>query len=60
METSYEVQLVESSRRLGLGNFLVRGLIGIARKWKMEKVMLTCLKGGVYCLHSSSELNLVP
>lgn len=43
---SYEVQLVESARRLGLGNFLVHELISVAKKWKMDKVMLTCLKGG--------------
>lgn len=42
---SYEVQLAEGYRGLGLGQFLVDELITIGRKWRMEKVMLTVLKG---------------
>ncbi|EKM61181.1 uncharacterized protein PHACADRAFT_134503 [Phanerochaete carnosa HHB-10118-sp] len=40
----YEVQLCESSRRLGLGRFLMHEIIRIGRAWNMEKVMLTVLK----------------
>ena len=42
---SYEVQLDQQFRRLGLGQFLVGELIRIGKSWKMEKVMLTALKG---------------
>ncbi|KIP12440.1 hypothetical protein PHLGIDRAFT_61775, partial [Phlebiopsis gigantea 11061_1 CR5-6] len=41
----YEVQLTEAFRQLGLGRFLIHELIRIGRRWKMEKVMLTVLKG---------------
>ncbi|GJE87583.1 GNAT family N-acetyltransferase [Phanerochaete sordida] len=40
----YEVQLDTSSRRLGLGKFLMDELIHIGSTWNMEKVMLTVLK----------------
>lgn len=40
----YEVQLTESARRKGLGEFLMKLLERIGNHWKMDKVMLTVFK----------------
>ncbi|KAI0094735.1 acyl-CoA N-acyltransferase [Irpex rosettiformis] len=40
----YEVQVAESWRRYGIGRFLVDQIIQIARRFKMQKVLLTVLK----------------
>lgn len=54
----YEIQLTESARRKGLGEFLMKLLEQIGSHWKMDKVMLTVFKcklsptmhvSGFYC-----------
>lgn len=40
----YEIQLTESARRKGLGEFLMKLLEQIGSHWKMDKVMLTVFK----------------
>jgi hypothetical protein len=43
--TSYEIQLTESARNNGLGEYLMGLLSQIGSYWKMDKVMLTVFKG---------------
>lgn len=40
----YEIQLTDSARRKGLGEFLMKLLEQIGNHWKMDKVMLTVFK----------------
>lgn len=40
----YEIQLMESARNRGLGEFLMHLLDRIGSHWKMDKVMLTVFK----------------
>lgn len=42
---SYEIQLIESARSQGLGEFFMSLLDKIGSYWKMDKVMLTVFKG---------------
>lgn len=44
----YEVQITESARSIGLGEYLMELLSQIGTHWKMDKVMLTVFKGKVY------------
>ncbi|ETW87280.1 hypothetical protein HETIRDRAFT_305325, partial [Heterobasidion irregulare TC 32-1] len=41
----YELQLLESARRNGLGRLLMQCLVDIGRRWRMSKIMLTVLRG---------------
>jgi GNAT superfamily N-acetyltransferase len=43
--SSYELQVSQSAQRGGIGKRLMECLHGIARGWKMQKVMLTVFKG---------------
>ncbi|KAI0800909.1 acyl-CoA N-acyltransferase [Fomes fomentarius] len=43
----YELQVVEGYRGYGLGQFFVDKLTRIRKHWKMEKILLTCLKTNV-------------
>ena len=43
--SSYELQVSQSVQRGGIGKALVQCLCDIARKWDMQKVMLTVFKG---------------
>ncbi len=43
---SYELQVLHGYRGLGLGRFLVDKLVIIGKHWRMEKILLTVLKGG--------------
>jgi GNAT superfamily N-acetyltransferase len=45
MSLSYELQVTETCRGLGMGKWLVEMLEKIAREWSMSKIMLTVLKG---------------
>lgn len=40
----YEIQLMESARNRGLGEYLMNLLDQIGSNWKMDKVMLTVFK----------------
>ena len=42
---SYELQVAHPFRRHGIGRFLVEKLVAIGKHWRMEKIMLTVLKG---------------
>jgi hypothetical protein len=42
---SYELQASKSVQQGGMGKTLMRCLCDIARRWKMQKVVLTVLKG---------------
>lgn len=42
---SYEIQLTESARNNGLGEYLMGLLSHIGSYWQMDKVMLTVFKG---------------
>jgi hypothetical protein len=42
---SYELQLDPSVRRMGLANLLMDEMESIGRRRKLDKSMLTCLKG---------------
>ena len=42
---SYELQVSSTVRRRGLGKMLMQQLWKIGSSWKMEKIMLTVLKG---------------
>ncbi|KAF8735475.1 hypothetical protein AX14_001974 [Amanita brunnescens Koide BX004] len=42
---SYELQVSSTARRRGLGKMLMQQLWKIGSSWKMEKIMLTVLKG---------------
>lgn len=42
---SYELQVTQSAQRGGMGKTLMGCLYDIARRWKMQKVMLTVFKG---------------
>ncbi|KAJ2963967.1 hypothetical protein NQZ79_g1047 [Umbelopsis isabellina] len=42
--SSYEIQLKESARGKGLGEYLMKLLEEIGNRWEMEKVMLTVFK----------------
>jgi len=44
-DDSYELQLDSSIRRLGLAKILMDELERIGKYRKLDKVMLTCLKG---------------
>jgi GNAT superfamily N-acetyltransferase len=44
-ENSYELQLDPSVRKMGLAKVLMDEMESIGRKRKMDKAMLTCLKG---------------
>ena len=44
-DDSYELQLDPSIRRLGLAKVLMDELERIGKSRKLDKVMLTCLKG---------------
>ena len=44
-DDSYELQLDPSIRRLGLAKVLINELERIGKSRKLDKVMLTCLKG---------------
>jgi GNAT superfamily N-acetyltransferase len=43
--SSYELQVSQSVQRGGIGKTLMKCLYDMARGWKMQKVMLTVLKG---------------
>lgn len=43
--SSYELQVRDGYRRLGIGRFLVDKLTIIGKHWHMEKILLTVLKG---------------
>lgn len=44
---SYEIQIAESARGQGLGEYMMKLLSQIGTYWKMDKVMLTVFKGNV-------------
>jgi GNAT superfamily N-acetyltransferase len=45
IEKSYELQVTEESRGLGVGKFLMGALFDIGSRWRMKNVMLTVFKG---------------
>lgn len=45
MDSSYELQISSEARRKGLARILMRRLERIGAERKMQKAMLTCLKG---------------
>lgn len=44
-DDSYEMQVSDGSRGCGLCRFFVESLKLIGKHWKMEKILLTVLKG---------------
>ncbi|KAH9837104.1 acyl-CoA N-acyltransferase [Rhodofomes roseus] len=43
----YEVQVHQQSRRSGLGGCLMKQLVSIGKRWKMQMIMLTVFKSNV-------------
>lgn len=56
---SYELQIEDSARGKGLGEYLVKLLEDIGRRWKMDKVMLTVFKGTMYCCAVNLNRNIL-
>ncbi|GAA5803033.1 hypothetical protein HPULCUR_008508 [Helicostylum pulchrum] len=56
----YEVQLMETARNKGLGEFLMGLLYQIGKHWKLDKVMLTVFKGKVFELDEISPGACLP
>ncbi|KAG0708933.1 hypothetical protein DFH29DRAFT_889744 [Suillus ampliporus] len=52
----YELQVIEESRRLGVGKLLTGALFDLGTRWGMEKVMLTVFKVSFDLDPSSPEL----
>jgi GNAT superfamily N-acetyltransferase len=55
---SYEIQLKESARGKGLGEYLMKLLQEIGIRWHMEKVMLTVFKGNLLRLYLRGRFGL--
>lgn len=45
IDESYELQVTEESRGLGVGKLLMGSLFDIGSRWRMKNVMLTVFKG---------------
>jgi GNAT superfamily N-acetyltransferase len=50
LPSSYELQVLQSAQRGGMGKTLMGFLYDIARRWNMQKVTLTVFKGDNACL----------
>jgi ribosomal protein S18 acetylase RimI-like enzyme len=55
MGSSYELQISSEARRKGLARILMRRLEQIGAERKMQKAMLTCLKGGSVSIRLSER-----
>ncbi|KAF8350004.1 acyl-CoA N-acyltransferase [Amanita rubescens] len=55
----YELQVSSSARRNGLGKMMMQQLWKIGSSWKMEKLMLTVLKGNTTAVEFYKQLNFV-
>lgn len=59
LRSSYELQVLQSAQRGGMGKTLMGFLYDIARRWNMQKIVLTVFKGEKasmffgLCLYSS-------